>query len=63
MIYRGGIEQTGLKTPKNETLKRGLTVQAIYHKGIILYQAIRSCFGSGIWVNAKPWLNGEAYKN
>lgn len=63
MIYKGGIEQTGLKTPKNERLNRGLTIQAIYHNGIILYQAIRSCFGSGVWANAKPWLNDEAYKN
>ena len=63
MIIKGGKEITGLKTPFVEKLKRGVTIQGIYHNGIILYQAIRSCFGSGVWVNAKPWLNDEAYKN
>lgn len=63
MIYRNGIELTGLKTPKKESIGKGLTVQAIYYMGVVLYQAIRSCFGSGIWVNTKSWANDEAWKN
>ncbi len=29
----------------------------------IVWQAIRSCFGSGFWVNEKPWINNESWKN
>ena len=43
--------------------KRGKVIQAVY-KGIhLVWQGIRSCFGSGMWVNDKPWLNDEAWKN
>lgn len=29
----------------------------------LVWQAVRSCFGSGIWVSAKPWLGAEKWKN
>lgn len=29
----------------------------------LLWQAIRSCFGSGQWVNEKPWRNDEPWRN
>ena len=35
----------------------------IYRKGILVWQAIRSCFGAGFWVNSNPWFNNEPYKN
>ena len=38
-------------------------IQAIYKGIILLWQAIRSCFGSGFWVNEKPWVNDEPWKN
>lgn len=38
-------------------------IQAIYRAGEIIWQAIRSCFGSGVWVNDKPWINDEVWKN
>lgn len=38
-------------------------MQTIYKGGVILWQAVRSCFGSGVWVNDKPWINDEAWKN
>lgn len=28
----------------------------------IIWQAIRSCFGSGMWVNKKSWINSEPWK-
>lgn len=36
---------------------------AIYRGSKLVWQAIRSCFGNGYWVNAKPWLNTEGWKN
>lgn len=32
-------------------------------KGLqIVWQAVRSCFGSGIWRGEKPWLGGEKWR-
>lgn len=43
--------------------KQGKPIQAMY-KGIhLIWQGIRSCFGSGMWINEKPWLNDEGWKN
>lgn len=28
-----------------------------------VWTAIRSCFGAGRWVNVKPWINNEGWKN
>ena len=28
-----------------------------------VYNAIRSCFGSGTWYGDKPWLGSEFWKN
>lgn len=41
----------------------GKVVAAVYHGSKLVWQAIRSCFGSGRWINEKPWLNTEAWKN
>jgi hypothetical protein len=39
------------------------TVQIIYKGLHVIWQGIRSCFGSGAWHNEKPWLNDESWKN
>lgn len=45
-------------------LNIGRTVQSAVYVGVnLIWQAIRSCFGSGFWVNQKPWLNNESWKN
>ena len=41
----------------------GRTITAIYAGTRLVWQAIRRCFGSGWWVNEKPWLNEEGWKN
>jgi hypothetical protein len=43
--------------------KQGKVIQATYKGGYLLWQAIRSCFGSGFWVNQKPWIDEEIWKN
>lgn len=62
MIYKGKYEIASLKTPRTAS---GLiyTVQGIYRRGAALYQAIQSCFGSGVWINDKAWVNDEAWKS
>ncbi len=33
-------------------------------KGLVLiWQAVRSCFGSGGWMNDKPWIDDEGWRN
>lgn len=42
-----------------------LEVTAVY-KGVALVwekNRVKSCFGSGWWLNEKPWLNEESWKN
>lgn len=38
-------------------------VAAIYIGSLCVWQAVRSCFGSGVWRNDKPWINEEKWKN
>lgn len=56
MAYKNRAEITGKYQHK-------VPFQTIYQYGVILWQAVRSCFGSGIWVNEKPWINDEIWKN
>jgi hypothetical protein len=56
MAYKNRAEITGIHKTK-------VPFQTIYKYGVILWQAVRSCFGSGIWVNEKPWINEEIWKN
>jgi hypothetical protein len=43
--------------------KNNKSVQAVYKGAHLVWQAIRSCFGSGAWINEKPWIDEEAWKN
>ena len=37
-------------------------ISAIMRGSRSVWQAIRSCFGSGFWVNKKGWINDEGFK-
>ena len=39
------------------------TVTKIYAGGKLVWEAIRSCFGSGAWLKERPWTNDNAWKN
>lgn len=42
----------------------GTRALAAVYKGLqLIWMGVRSCFGSGIWVQAKPWLGSEKWKN
>ena len=43
--------------------KENKTVQAIYKGARLVWEAIRSCFGKGYYINAYPWDNEDAWKN
>ena len=69
MIFRNGklvLEsyQDTINQVQERVQKR---IMAIY-KGsqlvwVTIYNAIRSCFGSGKWLGDKPWLGTDAWKN
>ena len=37
-------------------------VEVIYAGSRIVWQAVRSCFGSGKWIGDKPWIGEEKWK-
>lgn len=41
----------------------GKVIQQLHYGAILIWEAVRSCFGSGMWVSAKPWIGTEAWKN
>ena len=41
----------------------GVPITVVYRYGKIIWQAITSCFGRGFWINDKPWVNSDGWKN
>lgn len=39
------------------------SINVVYRYGKIIWQAISSCFGKGYWINDKPWVNTDGWKN
>lgn len=37
-------------------------ISMVYRGTVLVWQAVRSCFGSGHWVGGKPWIGKEAWK-
>jgi len=37
--------------------------QALYRNAELIWQAVRSCFGSGVWIDEKPWIDEELWKD
>ena len=38
-------------------------LSAIYRGAMLVWTAIRSCFGSGIWSSEKPWIGADKWKS
>lgn len=68
MIYRNGKLVLQVHKDVLESLQRvQRNIGAIY-KGtqlvfLTVYDAIRSCFGSGTWIQDRPWLSDDSWKN
>jgi hypothetical protein len=56
MIIKNGKETIEIYHGKKEILE-------IYRGKILIWQIARSCFGSGYWINDRPWLNTDGWKN
>lgn len=38
-------------------------ITAVYKGTKLVWEAIRSCFGKGFWINSYPWDNGDKWTN
>jgi hypothetical protein len=39
-------------------------VASLGYKGsILVFEGVRSCYGSGAWLNDKGWLNDDGWRN
>lgn len=56
MIYKGNRNIGGVFT-KNKA------VSAVYKGGRLVWTGIRSCFGSGVWIDEKPWIDEDRWKD
>lgn len=56
MHHKNGNETVAITALGHEIMevRKGLAV---------VWQSIRSCFGKGFWVNEKPWINEDSWKN
>lgn len=55
MLWINGKSVTSIMTG-------GKMLSAIWKAGHLVWMAVRSCFGSGIWRPDKPWLDDEKWK-
>ena len=47
-----------------ETIYHGkLNIQEIRKGAQLLWEAVKGCFGSGLWKNEKGWINTEGWRN
>lgn len=56
MIYKDGKEVSSI-------FKGDSAIAEVYKGAVLVWQAIRSCFGKGFWINDKPWNNEDGWKN
>lgn len=65
MIRVGRKEISHIEAADNNGVKRVITrVYAVVDNELkLVWEAIRSCFGSGWWITNRPWINNNAWKN
>lgn len=56
MLYRQGKEVV-------ELLLGTLPLSELRKGQVLIWQAVRSCFGSGGWIDDKPWIDDEGWRN
>lgn len=41
----------------------GKTGTMLYKGRRLVWEAVKSCFGRGMWINGKGWVNADAWRN
>lgn len=60
MKYKNGKELVGKHLNGNTCV---YIYKIVKNKVVLIWEAVRSCFGRGFWVNNKPWSNKDYWKN
>lgn len=37
-------------------------ISAVYKGATLVWEAIRSCFGKGSWIEGKPWVDSDQWR-
>lgn len=56
MIYKNGKELSALYIGSR-------AIAAVYYGAKVVWEAVASCFGSGMWINDRPWNNADGWSN
>ena len=56
MIYKNQIGKSAIVTRRKEKV-------AVYWGLKLKWALARSCYGTGVWLEAKPWLDNDTWKN
>ena len=56
MIYKEGLEMSARYYGSK-------SISAVYRGTKLVWEAITSCFGSGMWLNLRAWKNTDGWKN
>lgn len=53
-----------IKDKEVVAIYRGSKVITRIYRGVnLVWEAVRSCFSKGFWVNTLPWVNDDAWRN
>lgn len=56
MIYKNNKNTVGV-------YQGNKVISAVYKGSRLVWQAVRSCYGRGIWIQDKPWIDGDTWKD
>ena len=42
---------------------KGRTGTMLHRGRRLVWEAVKSCFGRGMWINDKPWSNTDGWRN
>lgn len=60
MLRINGNEITRIEIKDSSGVVR--VISYVRYAADLVWQAVRSCFGSGLWIPSKPWLSSETWK-